>query len=160
MTRKQRRLLLIGAGLGVLAVAVALTLNAFRDSIVFFSSPSDIAEKHIGPGTRIRLGGLVKDGSIVRGNDLRVRFEVTDGKSELPVSYQGVLPDLFREGQGVVAEGVLEAPGKFRADTILAKHDERYMPREVVDSLKKQGRWREGQTARAGTVAGQSGEQK
>src|SRR5260370_24114430 len=105
MTRKQRRLVLIGAGLGVLAVAVALMLNAFRDSIVFFSSPSDIAEKHIGPGTRIRLGGLVKDGSIVRGNDLRVRFEVTDGNSDLPVSYHGAMPDLFREGQGGVADG-------------------------------------------------------
>ena len=108
MTRKQRRLVLIGGGLGVLALAVGLMLNALRDSIVFFNSPSDIAEKHIGPGTRIRLGGLVKDGSIVRGNDLRVRFEVTDGKSELPVSYQGILPDLFREGQGVIAEGTLD----------------------------------------------------
>src|SRR6202035_5510058 len=101
MTRKQRRLLLIGAGLGVLAVAVALMLNAFRDSIVFFSSPTDIVEKHVGPGTRVRLGGLVKTGSLERGNDLRIRFEVTDGKDEIPVIYQGVLPDLFREGQGV-----------------------------------------------------------
>jgi cytochrome c-type biogenesis protein CcmE len=93
MTRKQRRLVLIGASVGVLAVAVALMLNAFRGSIAFFNSPTDIAEKHPGPGTRIRLGGLVKDGSIVRANDLRVRFEVTDGKSEIPVTYQGVLPD-------------------------------------------------------------------
>ena len=139
MTRKQRRLVLIGGGLGVLAVAVALMLNAFRDSIVFFSSPSDVAEKHIGPGTRIRLGGLVKDGSIVRGNDLSVRFEVTDGKSELPVSYRGVLPDLFREGQGVVAEGTLDGGGTFNADTILAKHDETYMPKEVADALEEVG---------------------
>src|ERR1700747_2589139 len=119
MTRKQRRLLLVGAGLGVLAVAVALMLNAFRDSIVFFNSPSDVAEKHISPGTRIRLGGMVKDGSIERGSDLRVRFAVTDGKTEIPVSYQGVLPDLFREGQGVVAEGVIDGGGTFAADTIL-----------------------------------------
>ena len=143
MTRKQRRLLLIGAGLGVLAVAVALMLNAFRDSIVFFNSPSDVAEKHIWPGTRIRLGGLVKDGSIVRGNDLRVRFEVTDGKSEIPVAYQGVLPDLFREGQGVIAEGALNSSGVFTADTILAKHDETYMPKEVADALKKSGHWKD-----------------
>src|ERR1700749_1889489 len=99
MTRKQRRLIMIGVALGVLAVAVALMLNAFRDSIVFFNSPSDVAEKHVGPGTRIRLGGLVKDGSIVRSGDLRVHFAVTDGKTEIPVAYQGVLPDLFREGQ-------------------------------------------------------------
>ena len=149
MTRKQRRLLLIGAGLGVLAVAVALMLNAFRDSIVFFKSPSDVAEKHIGPGTRIRLGGLVKDGSIVRGNDLRVRFEVTDGNNELPVSYQGVLPDLFREGQGVVAEGTIDGGGTFNADTILAKHDETYMPKEVADALKKSGHWKDDYAQRA-----------
>jgi cytochrome c-type biogenesis protein CcmE len=149
MTRKQRRLVLIGAGLGVLAIAVALMLNAFRDSIVFFNSPSDVAEKHIAPGTRIRLGGLVKDGSIVRGNDLRVRFEVTDGKSELPVSYQGVLPDLFREGQGVVAEGTLDGGGTFNADTILAKHDETYMPKEVADALKKSGHWKDDYAQRA-----------
>jgi cytochrome c-type biogenesis protein CcmE len=149
MTRKQRRLVLIGAGLGVLAVAVALMLNAFRDSIVFFNSPSDVAEKHIVPGTRIRLGGLVKDGSIVRGNDLRVRFEVTDGNSELAVTYQGVLPDLFREGQGVVAEGTLDGGGTFSADTILAKHDETYMPKEVADALKKSGHWKDDYSQRA-----------
>src|ERR1700758_3431126 len=111
MTRKQRRLVLIGGSLGVLAVAVALMLNAFRDSIVFFNSPSDIVEKHVGPGTRIRLGGLVKDGSLVRSDNLSVRFEVTDGRTGILVSYQGVLPDLFREGQGVVAEGALDSGG-------------------------------------------------
>src|SRR5215472_740855 len=99
---------LIGSGMTVLAVAVALMLNALRDSIVFFNSPSDVMEKHVRPGTRIRLGGLVQNGSVVRGNNLFVRFEVTDGKNEIPVSYQGVLPDLFREGQGVVAEGALD----------------------------------------------------
>ena len=149
MTRKQRRLVLIGAGLGVLAVAVALMLNAFRGSIAFFNSPSDIAEKHLGPGTRIRLGGLVEDGSIVRGADLRLSFMVTDGKSEIPVTYQGLLPDLFREGQGIVAEGSLDNGGTFNADTILAKHDENYMPKEVADALKKSGHWQEDRGQRA-----------
>ena len=148
MTRKQRRLVLIGAGLGVLAVAVALMLNAFRGSIAFFNSPSDIAEKHLGPGTRIRLGGLVEDGSIVRGADLRLSFMVTDGKSEIPVTYQGLLPDLFREGQGIVAEGSLDNGGTFNADTILAKHDENYMPKEVADALKKSGHWQEDRVQR------------
>jgi cytochrome c-type biogenesis protein CcmE len=154
MTRKQRRLVLIGGGLGVLTVAVALMLNAFRDSIVFFNSPSDVAEKHVGPGTRIRLGGMVKDGSLVRGDNLNLRFEVTDGKSELPVSYQGVLPDLFREGQGVVAEGTLDGSGTFDADTILAKHDETYMPREVADALKKSGHWKDDYAQRAAMPIG------
>jgi len=154
MTRKQQRLALIGGGIGVLAVAVALMLNAFRDSIVFFNSPSDVAENHVGPGTRIRLGGMVKDGSMVRGNNLVVRFEVTDGKSELPVRYQGVLPDLFREGQGVVAEGTLDGSGTFDADTILAKHDETYMPREVADALKKSGHWKDDYAQRAAMPIG------
>ena len=143
MTRRQRRLVLIGGGLGVLAVAVALMLNAFRDSIVFFNSPSDVAEKHIGPGTRIRLGGLVKSGSLVRSDNLKVRFDVTDGNHDMVVAYQGVLPDLFREGQGVVAEGTLDGSGVFNADTVLAKHDETYMPKEVADALKKSGHWKD-----------------
>jgi cytochrome c-type biogenesis protein CcmE len=150
MTRKQRRLVLIGSGVAVLAIAVALMLNALRDSIVFFNSPSDVAERHIGPGTRIRLGGLVKDGSVVRGNNLAVRFEVTDGRSDIPVAYQGVLPDLFREGQGVVAEGALNSAGVFTADTILAKHDETYMPKEVADALKKSGHWKDDYAKQAG----------
>jgi cytochrome c-type biogenesis protein CcmE len=149
MTRKQRRLVLIGGSLGVLAVAIALMLNALRDSIVFFNSPSDVMEKHVAPGTRIRLGGLVKTGSLVRGDNLRVRFEVTDGKSELPVVYEGVLPDLFREGQGVVAEGALDGAGVFDADTILAKHDETYMPKEVAEALKKSGHWKDDHSERA-----------
>jgi len=143
MTRKQRRLILIGGSLGVLAVAVALVLNALSDSIVFFNSPTDVVEKHIAAGSRIRIGGLVKDGSVQRGDNLRIRFEVTDGKNEVAVRYQGIVPDLFREGQGVVAEGSLEPGGTLVADTVLAKHDGRYMPREVVDSLKKSGRWQE-----------------
>jgi cytochrome c-type biogenesis protein CcmE len=144
MTRKQRRLILIGSSLGVLAVAVGLVLSALRDSIVFFNSPTDVAEKHLSAGTRIRLGGLVKPGSLQRGENLRIRFEVTDGKTDVPVRYQGIVPDLFREGQGVVAEGKLEPGGTLDADTVLAKHDERYMPREVVDALKKTGHWQEG----------------
>jgi len=144
MTRKQRRLTLIGCSLGVLALAAVLVLSALKDSIVFFNSPTDLAEKHIAPGTRIRLGGLVKEGSVQHGDNLAVRFEVTDGNKAVAVSYQGILPDLFREGQGVVTEGVVGPDGGFKADSVLAKHDERYMPKEVVDALKKQGRWEEG----------------
>jgi cytochrome c-type biogenesis protein CcmE len=150
MTRKQRRLVLIGGSLGVLAIAAALVLNALSDSIVFFNSPTDVVEKHIAAGSRIRIGGLVKDGSVQRGDNLRIRFEVTDGKNEVAVHYQGIVPDLFREGQGVVAEGKLEPGGTLDADTVLAKHDERYMPREVVDALKKSGRWEETSGALAG----------
>jgi cytochrome c-type biogenesis protein CcmE len=143
MTRRQRRLSLIGAALGVLALAVALVLGALKDAIVFFNSPTDVVEKHVNPGTRIRIGGLVKEGSVRRGDSLAVRFEVTDGKSTVPVAYRGLLPDLFREGQGVVAEGALDPAGTFRADSVLAKHDETYMPKEVADALKKQGHWKD-----------------
>jgi len=143
MTRKQRRLVLIGSSLGVLAVAAGLVLFALKDSIVFFNSPTDVVEKHVAPGTRIRLGGLVKPGTVRRGDQLAVRFEVTDGNSAIAVSYQGILPDLFREGQGVIAEGTLEPGGAFKADSILAKHDEKYMPKEVADALKKQGHWKD-----------------
>lgn len=143
MTRKQRRLSLIGAALGVLALAVALVLGALKDSIVFFNSPTDVVEKHVKPGQRIRIGGLVKEGSVRRGDSLAVRFEVTDGRSTIPVAYQGLLPDLFREGQGVVAEGALDSGGTLRADSVLAKHDETYMPKEVADALKKQGHWKD-----------------
>ena len=142
MTRKQRRLTLIGAGLGVLGLAAALVLFALKDSIVFFNSPTDIVEKHVAPGARIRLGGLVKPGSLVRGDNLQVRFDVTDGNKTVPVSYTGILPDLFREGQGVVTEGALDAVGHFKADSVLAKHDENYMPKEVAEALKKQGHWK------------------
>jgi cytochrome c-type biogenesis protein CcmE len=150
MTRKQRRLVLIGSSIGVLAIAIGLVLNALSGSIVFFNSPTDVKEKQIAAGTRIRVGGLVKDGSVQRGDNLRIRFEVTDGKNDVPVKFQGIVPDLFREGQGVVAEGKLEPGGILDADTVLAKHDERYMPKEVVDALKKSGRWEESE----GKVAG------
>jgi len=150
MTRKQRRLVLIGGSIGVLGLAIGLVLNALSGSIVFFNSPSDIKEKHIAVGTRIRVGGLVKDGSVQRGDNLRIRFDVTDGKNDVAVRFQGIVPDLFREGQGVVAEGKMEPGGILDADTVLAKHDERYMPKEVVDALKKSGRWEESE----GKVAG------
>jgi cytochrome c-type biogenesis protein CcmE len=143
MTRKQRRLVLIGSSLGVLALAAALVLSALKDSIVFFNSPTDVVEKHVAPGTRIRLGGLVKPGTVQRGDHLAVRFEVTDGNKAIAVSYTGILPDLFREGQGVVTEGTVEPGGAFKADSVLAKHDERYMPKEVADALKKSGHWKD-----------------
>ena len=126
----------------VLALAVGLVLFAMRDSIVFFYTPTEVAEKQVATGTRFRLGGLVEEGSIVRGEGTTVKFVVTDRGKQLPVTFTGVLPDLFREGQGVVAEGALQADGVFRADSVLAKHDENYMPPEVADKLKKQGVWR------------------
>jgi cytochrome c-type biogenesis protein CcmE len=142
MTRKQRRGILIGTCLTVLAVAAGLVLFAMRDSIVFFYSPSEVAEMGIGPGTRFRLGGLVETDSVVRGEGTTVRFVITDKAKTVPVTYTGILPDLFREGQGVVAEGMLGADGTFRADHVLAKHDENYMPPEVAKKLKAQGVWR------------------
>lgn len=141
MTRKQRRLVLIGGSIGVLGIALALILSALGGSIVFFNSPSDVLARHIAPGTRIRIGGLVKTGSVERGGDLKIRFEVTDGKGEIPVRFQGIVPDLFREGQGVVTLGTLEPDGTFRASEVLAKHDETYMPKEVEEALKKSGHW-------------------
>ncbi|MCO5129828.1 MAG: cytochrome c maturation protein CcmE [Xanthobacteraceae bacterium] len=143
MTRKQRRLTMIGGALVVLAIAVGLVLNALRDSIVFFSTPQMVAEKHVPPGRRFRLGGVVEPGSLHRGDNLAVTFKVADGSNALEVAYKGILPDLFREGQGVVAEGALDAGGVFRADTVLAKHDETYMPKDVADALKKQGHWKD-----------------
>ncbi|MBY0382553.1 MAG: cytochrome c maturation protein CcmE [Xanthobacteraceae bacterium] len=143
MTRRQRRLTLIGCAIAVLAVAVGLVLNAMRGSIMFFTTPGKIAEQHIMPGTHFRLGGLVEKGSLVRGDQLKVRFEVTDGQATIPVAYQGILPDLFREGQGIISEGALDSSGVFRADTVLAKHDETYMPKAVADELKKEGHWKD-----------------
>ena len=145
MTRRGRRLALIAAALAVVGGAAGLALYALSDSIVFFYSPSEVAQKALQPGARLRVGGLVKTGSVVKSAGETVAFVVTDGAHDLSVSYQGLLPDLFREGQGVVAEGVLEQSNEMRADTILAKHDERYMPREVVEALKKEGRWQEGE---------------
>jgi cytochrome c-type biogenesis protein CcmE len=145
MTRKNRRATFIIVCLAVLGAAVGLVLYAMRDNIVFFYSPSDIAEKSIGPGTRIRLGGMVEKGSVENTGPTSIIFKVTDFARDVRVSYTGILPDLFREGQGVVAEGEMQADGSFVADTVLAKHDEKYMPPEVAESLKKAGRWKEGE---------------
>lgn len=154
MTRKQKRAVLIGGGVGTLAVALILVLFALQDSIVFFHTPSDIVEKGVQPGQRIRLGGLVEAGSVVRGQGTTITFKVTDTLKEIPVSFTGVLPDLFREGQGVVAEGVLEPDGQFKADSVLAKHDENYMPREVAKSLESKG-VKLGESAHPGQVKAQ-----
>jgi cytochrome c-type biogenesis protein CcmE len=145
MSRKRRRLLAVMVGLGLLGAATAMVLAAFNDNLVFFYGPSDLAAKAIPPGRRIRVGGLVEQHSLAREADSRgVGFRVTDGKTVIAVVYEGVLPDLFREGQGVVAEGRLRADGVFVASSVLAKHDEKYMPPEVADALKKAGRWQEG----------------
>jgi cytochrome c-type biogenesis protein CcmE len=141
MTRKGKRLALIGGALALLALAAGFVLFAFRENIVFFRTPTELAEKPVAAGTRLRVGGLVKQGSVVKSSGRDVHFVITDTAHELATSYNGLLPDLFREGQGVVADGVMGADGNFRADSVLAKHDERYMPREVADALKKQGVW-------------------
>jgi cytochrome c-type biogenesis protein CcmE len=141
VTRKQRRAGFIAAGVGILSVAVFLVMFALRDTIVFFHTPKDVVEKHLAPGQRIRLGGLVAAGSVKRGTGLTIEFAITDTAHTIPVRYTGVLPDLFREGQGVVAEGRFDTAGHFNADTILAKHDENYMPPEVAKALKEQGVW-------------------
>jgi len=139
MTRKRRRLYVLIAGMACLGIAAALVLSAFNDSLVFFYSPTDVAAKEIGPERRIRIGGLVEPGSLER-QGTRADFRVTDGQHTIKVTYVGALPDLFREGQGVVAEGNLRA-GIFEAVTVLAKHDENYMPPEVADALKRGGHW-------------------
>lgn len=147
-SRKNQRLALIVGGLAFLGVAAALVLTAFEDSVVFFFSPTDLAAKPIDPHRRVRIGGLVEKGSKAQGpGDGEIRFVVTDGSTTLPVHYVGVLPDLFREGQGVVAQGRLVG-NVFEADEILAKHDETYMPPEVAEALKKQGHWQPEATAK------------
>ena len=139
MTRKQRRGVLIGVGVAALTVAAGLVLFALRDSIVFFHTPSDLAEKPIAVGQRFRLGGLFAAGSVKRGGGTKIDFVVTDTLKTVPVVYEGVLPDLFKEGQGVVAEGKLSPEGTFVADSVLAKHDENYMPPEVAKALEAKG---------------------
>jgi cytochrome c-type biogenesis protein CcmE len=146
VTRKQTRTAIILGSLAVLGLAAGLVLYAIRDTIVFFYTPSEIATKHVGPGTRIRLGGLVEKGSIQRGDGASVAFTVTDTVQSMKVGYVGQLPDLFREGQGVVAEGSMDTGGVFRADTVLAKHDEKYMPKDVSDKLKEMGVWKTKET--------------
>ena len=149
MTRNQQRLGLLALGMTALAGATALVLTAFSSNLVFFYSPSDLKAQALPADRRVRIGGLVEDGSVIRGADSRVAFRITDGKTDIAVVYHGIVPDLFREGQGVVAEGKLASGGVFDASTILAKHDERYMPREVVDALKKSGHWQEGAASEA-----------
>jgi cytochrome c-type biogenesis protein CcmE len=139
MTRKQTRTTIILASLGVLGAALGLILYTIRDTIVFFYTPSEVVEKNVQPGTRIRLGGMVEQGTWKKGADAVNEFVVTDTLKAIKVTYKGVVPDLFREGQGVVTEGILQGPDIFVADTVLAKHDENYMPKEVADSLKAKG---------------------
>jgi cytochrome c-type biogenesis protein CcmE len=148
MKRKQQRMVLIGAGFACLAGAVALGLLAFTDKVTYFYSPSDLAAADLVPGTTVRLGGVVADGSVVQEADgITTSFVVTDGGATVPVRFTGVLPDLFREGQGVIVVGAGDAAGPFVATEVLAKHDENYMPKEVADALKEQGYWQEGEDA-------------
>ena len=144
MTRKQKRLSLIAAAGAVLAVAAGLILFALSDKIVFFYTPGDLEKQGITAGTRVRIGGIVENGSVKRDAAMNVEFKVTDTEKSLTVRYKGILPDLFREGQGVVAEGVYAGAQGVMADTVLAKHDENYMPKDVADALKKKGVWKGG----------------
>jgi cytochrome c-type biogenesis protein CcmE len=139
MTRKQKRLAVISGGIAFLVAAVLLVMFAFSQSIAYFYVPGDLAKANVPPGTRIRLGGLVEAGTVKRGEGSTITFTVTDTLSTVPVTYTGILPDLFREGHGVVAEGAFGTDGLFLADTVLAKHDETYMPKDVADRLKAQG---------------------
>jgi cytochrome c-type biogenesis protein CcmE len=144
MTRKRRRLYFVLLGLLGVGAGTALVLNAMSDNINFFFSPTELAQRHFSPDQRIQTGGLVEAGS-VKKNGSDVFFTLTDTTKSLPVHYQGLLPDLFREGQGIVAEGHLGRDGVFVATEVLAKHDEKYMPKEVADALKKSGHWKEGE---------------
>jgi len=140
MKRKHKRLTFVGVALVLLAGAAALVLSAFEENIVFFMSPTDIAANKVSENQRFRLGGLIEEGSVDRSGGETVTFKVTDITNSVAVTYTGILPDLFREAQGVVAEGRLKN-GVFVADEVLAKHDETYMPPEVADALKKSGQW-------------------
>lgn len=139
MTRKQKRLSIILGGLAVIGLAAGLVLYALSDTITFFHTPSDLTETGVQVGQRIRLGGMVEEGSVTKGPGTVTSFGVTDTIKTITVSYDGILPDLFREGQGVVTEGKLQPDGSFVADTVLAKHDENYMPRDLANSLKEKG---------------------
>jgi cytochrome c-type biogenesis protein CcmE len=141
MTRKQKRLTVIGGAMGFLGLAAALTFAALGQKTSYFYMPADLQQATIAPGQRIRLGGLIEDGTVVRGEGAKVSFAVTDKQSSVKVVYTGLLPDLFREGQGVITEGTFGTDGVFVADSVLAKHDENYMPKEVAESLKEKGVW-------------------
>ncbi len=143
MRPKRRRLSLVGLGMLALAGAAALALTAFQENLIFFYSPTDLAERDVPPARPIRLGGLVEEDSVTRLDDgLTVEFNITDLNRSVPVVYKGILPDLFREGQGVVTQGTLGRDGVFVAGEVLAKHDETYMPREVAEALRASGQWR------------------
>jgi cytochrome c-type biogenesis protein CcmE len=142
--RKRRRLYFVLALLAGGGAAAALALAALKDNVLYFYSPTDIRTKHVSPGVVFRIGGLVEQHSVNKGSGAELRFVVTDGKSQIPVVYRGDVPSLFREGQGVVAAGKLNDAGTFEASQVLAKHDEKYMPPEVVDALKRSGRWKDG----------------
>ncbi|MGH6969281.1 MAG: cytochrome c maturation protein CcmE [Stellaceae bacterium] len=153
MTRKRRRLYFVLGGVALLGLAVGFTLSALNANLVFFYGPSELYDQlhahHVQPGQLVRIGGLVAAGSVKHEADgSTLDFTVTDGRKSVPVTYRGTVPDLFREGQGVVVEGRLTTAGTFKATTLLAKHDERYMPPEVVDALKKAGRWQEGENGK------------
>ena len=141
MTKKQKRTSIILGGLLILGAIVSLMLFALSENIAYFNSPSDIVERGITPGERIRLGGMVAEGSVKRGVDALITFDVTDFSETASVTYRGLVPDLFREGQGVIVEGTFDDKGIFMADTVLAKHDENYTPPEVTDALKRAGDW-------------------
>ena len=143
MTKRQKRMVAVGALVLGVGLAAALGFTAFRKNMMYFYTPSDLLTGKLAAGAALQLGGLVEKGSLKRGEGLAIEFVMSDCHNAVPVHYEGVLPDLFREGQGVVAEGALDASGVFRADTVLAKHDETYMPREVADALKKQGHWKD-----------------
>ncbi|TPM37464.1 cytochrome c maturation protein CcmE [Mesorhizobium sp. B2-3-4] len=143
MTRKQKRLSVIVGGLAFLAAATGLTFYALGQKASYFYMPADLATASVPPGQRIRLGGLVEKGTIQRGQGATVAFSVTDTHKSVKVTYTGILPDLFREEQGVITEGTFGPDGVFVADSVLAKHDERYMPKEVADGLKAKGVWQE-----------------
>jgi cytochrome c-type biogenesis protein CcmE len=146
MTRRQRRWALLLSSAGALGLAVVLVLFALSDNVTFFFSPSDLKERYVAVGQRINLGGLVEKGSVDKSEPGSVKFVVTDGKERMTVRYEGVLPDLFREGQGVVATGKIQ-DGAFKATSVLAKHDENYMPPEVAKALKERGVWKHGEPA-------------
>ena len=131
--------------MAALGAAVALVLTAISDSLVYFYSPTDIVSQRIPEGRRMRIGGLVQEGSVTKDGKL-VTFKITDITNTVPVIYAGILPDLFREGQGVVVEGRIEMDRQFHASEVLAKHDEKYMPKEVADALKKSGQWNDGKS--------------
>jgi cytochrome c-type biogenesis protein CcmE len=143
MTRKQKRLTVILGALAFLGAATALTFVALGQKASYFYMPAELQAAELQPDQRIRLGGLVEAGSVKRGEGTQVSFVVTDGEKSVPVTYAGILPDLFREGQGIITEGTLATDGVFAADTVLAKHDETYMPKEVADKLKEKGVWQE-----------------